>query len=210
MEIIYKILYAIGIAASWLKLGKVCNALRSCRNRIYTGYLKSGFNSFGHGSLLAWRAYNLVGLEHIAIGSRCTLERDLQLTAWTKDGKAGKITIGNGCLIRRGAHITATNSITIGNNLLTGTNVIITDNSHGATDAASLALPPGERPAVSKGAVKIGNNVWLGNNVCIMPGVSIGDGAVVGANSVVTHDIPPFCVAAGVPARVVKNNVATK
>lgn len=210
METVYKILYAIGMAASWLRIGKVCNALRSCRNRVYTGYLRGGFKSFGHGSLLAWRAYNLTGLERISIGSGCTLERDLQLTAWAKDGKVGEISIGNGCLIRRGALITAVNSITIGDNLLTGTNVIITDNSHGATDAASLAVPPGERPVVSKGAVRIGSNVWLGNNVCVMPGVEIGDGAVVGANSVVTHDIPPLCVAAGVPARVVKNAGGTK
>lgn len=210
METVYKILYAIGVAASWLRLGKVCNVLRSCRSRVYTGYMRGGFKSFGHGSLLAWRAYNLTGLERVSIGSGCTLERDLQLTAWAKGAKAGEITIGNGCLIRRGAHITAINSITIGDNLLTGTNVIITDNSHGATDAASLSIPPGRREAESKGTVRIGNNVWLGNNVCVMPGVEIGDGAVVGANSVVTHDIPPLCVAAGAPARVVKNSGGTK
>jgi len=50
----------------------------------------------------------------------------------------------------------------------------------------------------------IGNNVWLGNNVCIMPGVTIGDGAVVGANSVVTKDVPAYSVAAGIPAKIVK------
>lgn len=50
----------------------------------------------------------------------------------------------------------------------------------------------------------IGNNVWLGNNVCVMPGVTIGDGAIIGANAVVTHDIPAYAVAAGIPAKVVK------
>lgn len=50
----------------------------------------------------------------------------------------------------------------------------------------------------------IGNNVWIGRNVCIMPGVTIGDGAVIGANAVVTHDIPAYSVAAGVPAKVIK------
>ncbi|MBQ5454589.1 MAG: acyltransferase, partial [Prevotella sp.] len=94
--------------------------------------------------------------------------------------------------------------ITIGNHLLTGTNVLITDNSHGATDYASLVVPPIERTVVSHGPVKIGNNVWLGNNVCVLPNVTIGDGAVVGANSVVTHDIPPYAIVAGIPAKIVK------
>lgn len=65
-------------------------------------------------------------------------------------------------------------------------------------------MPPRERRIVGKGDISIGNNVWLGNNVCVMPGVTIGDGAVIGANSVVTHDIPAYAVAAGIPARVVK------
>ena len=67
-----------------------------------------------------------------------------------------------------------------------------------------MSLPFNERPLYSKGSVVIGNNVWLGNNVCVMPGVTIGDGAIIGANSVVTHDVPAYAVAAGIPARVVK------
>ena len=54
--------------------------------------------------------------------------------------------------------------------------------------------------------MKKGNNVWLGNNVCVMPGVTIGDGAIVGTNSLVTHDIPSFTVAAGVPAKEIGHN----
>lgn len=57
---------------------------------------------------------------------------------------------------------------------------------------------------VSKGPVYIGNNVWIGDNVTILSGVRIGDGAVLGAGSVVTQDIPPFAIAVGVPARVIK------
>ena len=64
---------------------------------------------------------------------------------------------------------------------------------------------PYERTIFSKGKVVIGNYVWLGNNVCVMPGITIGDGVVVGANSVVTKDIPPYCVAAGVPAKIIKD-----
>jgi acetyltransferase-like isoleucine patch superfamily enzyme len=52
--------------------------------------------------------------------------------------------------------------------------------------------------------VAIGSDVWLGTGVVVLPGVSIGDGAVVGANSVVTRDVAPMTVVAGVPARFLK------
>lgn len=50
----------------------------------------------------------------------------------------------------------------------------------------------------------VGVDVWIGTRVIIMPGITIGDGAIVGAGSVVTRDIPPFCIYAGVPAKFVK------
>ena len=60
------------------------------------------------------------------------------------------------------------------------------------------------RPLTSKGAVVIEDNVWLGDNVCVLSGITIGKGAIIGANSVVTHSIPPYSVAAGTPAKVIK------
>lgn len=50
----------------------------------------------------------------------------------------------------------------------------------------------------------VGNDVWIGQNVTVLPGVHIGDGAIIGANSVVASDIPPYCIAAGNPCRVIK------
>ena len=52
--------------------------------------------------------------------------------------------------------------------------------------------------------VTIGNDVWIGHNACVMEGVTIGDGAVVGAGSIVTKDVEPYSVAAGVPAKKIK------
>ena len=92
----------------------------------------------------------------------------------------------------------------IGKNLLTGRWVTITDNSHGNTDYESLVSPPSQRTIVSKGDVTIGDNVWIGDKATILPGVTIGDGVVVAANSVVTKDVPAYCVVAGNPAKIVK------
>lgn len=58
--------------------------------------------------------------------------------------------------------------------------------------------------------VVIGNDVWIGENVCIMSGVSIGDGAVIGAHAVVTHDVAPYSIVAGVPAREIRKRFDEK
>ena len=59
--------------------------------------------------------------------------------------------------------------------------------------------------------VIIGENVWIGENVCVCPGVSIGDGCIIGAMSNVVKSIPPYCMAVGNPARIIKKyNFQTK
>lgn len=196
------ILEYIGLVLSFLLHQKVLSILSTFRNRIYTGYLKKDFKHFGN-SLFHYKAYHIKGAAFIEIGDNNIFEKDLQLTAWSVTPSTPTLKIGNNCLIRRG-HVTASNAIIIGNGLLTGTNVLITDNSHGNTNHSSLQVPPVKRPIVSNGKVVIGNNVWLGNNVCILPNVHIGDGVVIGANSIVTHDIPSYAVAAGIPAKVIK------
>lgn len=55
-----------------------------------------------------------------------------------------------------------------------------------------------------KGDTVLGNDVWIGQNVTVLPGVHIGDGAIIGANSVVSKDVPPYCVAAGNPIKIVR------
>ena len=177
-------------------------------DKTYTGYIRRRFAKFGD-SIVMWHPYCLRGLQYVHVGDGTIFEKDLQLTAMVSQSQTPCLSIGNHCLIRRGAHITASNKITIGDHLLTGTNVLITDNSHGVTDYDSLLIAPGDRQIVSKGPVVIGYNVWLGNNVCVLPGVTIGNGVVVGANSVVTHDIPAYSVAIGIPAKVVKQNIGT-
>lgn len=202
-KIIKQIFFIIGRISAILVPMKINDMLQSMLDQFYTGYIKREFGAFGHSTVM-YRLYTFVGGEYISIGNETIIEKGVQLTAYKTMDKTPEIVIGNGCLIRKDSHITATNSIRIGNGLLTGTNVILSDNSHGLTDYESLTIPPRQRDVVSEGPIVIGNNVWLGNNVCVLSGCSIGDGAVIGANSVVTHDIPPYCVAAGIPAKVIK------
>ena len=197
------ILRLIGRLLSYLWPSSASKALAHIRDKIYTGYLTRSFASFGRTSTIRWKPIRLEGLQFISIGEDTLLEPALQLTAWQHGAEQPRITIGNHCTLRRGCHVTASRKIIIGDNLLTGTNVLITDNSHGEATREQMQLPPDSRPIYSKGPVVIGDNVWLGNNVCVMPGVTIGDGAVIGANSVVTHDVPAYSVAAGIPAKII-------
>lgn len=71
------------------------------------------------------------------------------------------------------------------------------------------AMPVEEVPFLNKGGITVGHDVWFGMDATIMAGVTIGNGAVIGAKSVVTRDIPDYCIAAGNPATVVKHRYGT-
>ena len=149
-----------------------------------------------------------LGEEHIFIGEGTHFGEYSYLMAWEKTCAGGdfhpEIHIGKNCNIGAWNNITATNFIQIGDNLLTGKWVTITDNSHGETDWETLQQAPLFRLVTSRGPVIIGNNVWIGDKATILPNVTIGDGAVIAANAVVTKDVPAYCVVAGIPAKVIK------
>ena len=182
-------------------------AIQDVYRFLYTGYYSRFLRTIGKRSTIRPPLTDFQGGQYISIGEYCTIGENVELTAW--DNYKGQrfrpeIRIGNGCTIRKGSHITAINKIIIGDNLLTGPNVLITDNSHGCGCSDELDIRPHNRPLYSKGAVVIGNNVWIGEKASVRPGVTIGDGAIIAANSVVTHDVPAYSVAAGCPAKVIK------
>ena len=149
----------------------------------------------------------IIGYNYISIGYGVDFQEGLYLTAWDKyfdQELFPELKIGNNSHIGAFNHISCANRIIIGSGVLTGKWVTITDNSHGANLLIELSIPPADRNIFSKGEVIIGNNVWIGDKASIMPGVVIGDGAIIGANTVVTKDIPEYCVAVGNPAKIIK------
>jgi acetyltransferase-like isoleucine patch superfamily enzyme len=87
--------------------------------------------------------------------------------------------------------------LTIGDDVMIGPKVTLVTSGH--------PVAPAERfKGVVMKPIVIGNNVWIGAAATVLPGVTIGDGAVVAAGAVVSRDVPPNTMAAGVPARVVK------
>ena len=111
-----------------------------------------------------------------------------------------ELNIGSGYL---NAHnqIVCAEKITIGDDVAIAREVIIRD-----TDAHDI-LDGNHKKTKS---VKIGNHVWIGTRAIIMKGVTIGDGAIIAAGAIVTKDVPQNCIAAGVPAKVIKTDVEWK
>ena len=200
------LLLILGRLWSYLYSPWVKDKWKVVRAYLYTGYYAHQFKKFGKSSIIGSFSH-VRGLKYIQVGERAFIGFNVELTAWDNyKGQQFKpeIIIGDGTSIRDYSQITAINSIRIGNGVLTGPNILITDNAHGASVAELLDIAPNLRPLSSKGPVIIEDNVWIGTKASIMPGVRIGKGAIIAANSVVTHDIPPFCVAAGIPAKVIK------
>ena len=113
-------------------------------------------------------------------------------------GPEGRLEIGERVYINYGTSIGVTRAVTIGDNTNIGSYVIILDNNlHCVEPERRMELPP-SKPVV------IEENVWLGSRVTVLPGVRIGAHSVIGAGSVVAHDIPARTLAAGVPARVIR------
>ncbi|MBF4492900.1 acetyltransferase [Flavobacterium sp. MR2016-29] len=121
--------------------------------------------------------------------------------------KSKVLIIGENFQMNDYVHITAMESVKIGNNVLLASKIYISDCSHGSYSGNALDSHPDsipkERKMFSK-PVMIEDNVWLGEFVSVLPGVTIGKGTIVGANSVVSKSLPPYIIAVGIPAKPIK------
>jgi lipopolysaccharide O-acetyltransferase len=152
----------------------------------------------------------LRGLCFIEMGEDFSAGRGLWLEAisrYNDEEFTPRIVIGNHVRISQFAHIAATHLVEIGDNVLIGSKVMITDHNHGQYAYSNQSSPqtsPTDRRLDRERCVVIGRNVWLGDGVVVTAGSSIGEGSVIGANSVVHGSIPAFTIAAGAPATVRK------
>lgn len=145
------------------------------------------------------------GGKHVSIGSRSYLGPNSQLNAINGfiggAHLSGTIVIGEHFWATGELQILSATNVSIGNNVMIASNVFICDYSHGYSNGS---LPYIDQPFEKLSPIAIGSGTWIGQNSMINPGVKIGHQAIIGANSVVTRDIPDYCIAVGAPARTIK------
>jgi len=112
----------------------------------------------------------------------------------------GRVSIGAKTVMGQECTISAFQLVSIGRECVIADRVMLIDFDHGVVEV--------DRPIRHQGIYKrdtiVGNNVWIGYGACILRGVTVGDNAIIGTNAVVTKDVPPNAVVAGVPAKVIR------
>lgn len=205
-QLIKNLASTIIVVFSFIFSPGLSNFITNKYSQLYTFWLLRQFKRIGRDAFFAYPLY-LKGGKYIEIGADFSCDQRLRLDAYDKylgDKFCPVILIGSNVSIQKDCHIGAINKIVIGNNVLLASKVYISDHSHGEITLETLKLPPAKRQLFSKGPVIIEDNVWLGEGVVVLPGVTIGENSIVGANAVVTKSIPKNSVAAGNPARIIR------
>jgi acetyltransferase-like isoleucine patch superfamily enzyme len=118
----------------------------------------------------------------------------------------GEVSIGAKTVIGQECTISAFQHVSIGRECIVADRVMLIDFDHGVVEV--------ERPIRMQGIYKrdvhVGHNCWVGYGACILRGATVGDNSVIGTNTVVTKDLPPNCVAAGAPARILRTRDAPR
>ena len=137
------------------------------------------------------KRYILMAGKNLSIGRKCKIHKN--------------VSIGNNSGV--GYECEISNGVTIGNDVMMGPNVLIYTQNHNTN---KTDIPMRTQGMAQIKPVTIEDDVWLGARVCILPGVTIGKGSVIGACAVVARDIPPYSVAVGNPAKIIKNRLQFK
>ena len=159
------------------------------------------FGSFGNKSIF-YKPLNIMDKKNIFIGNNTTILNNSRLQVFNKlTGLNSKITIGNNCYIGYNVSILAGENVILEDGVLLASNILISSENHGINPESDKYYSDQKLDCKS---VKIKEGAWIGERVCILPGITIGKKSVIGAGSVVTKDVPDFCIAVGNPARVIK------
>lgn len=143
---------------------------------------------------------SVVSPKGIFIGDNSRVGKHCRFECYVADGKLGKICIGNYTSINHYCSILCGADIRIGDYTRMASFITIMSENHGINPEKGIYH---KQPLECK-EVNIGTYCWLGEKVIVMPGVTIGDWSIVGAGSLVTKNIPPYSIAVGNPARVIK------
>jgi acetyltransferase-like isoleucine patch superfamily enzyme len=133
----------------------------------------------------------------LEVGENVLLEPDV----WITGSPTARIRIGGGSFLNLGTMVAASELVEIGEHCMLANGCFVTDSDHRFDDPVQ---PVPWQGFTVKGPTRIGDNVWLGAGVVVTGGVTIGERAVIGANSVVTRDIPARTIAAGAPAKALR------
>ncbi len=157
-------------------------------------FLNRFFHKRGSGSVIRWRTrMDVLPFNKFELGSRSTIE-----DFCTINNGVGDVLIGHNSLIGMGNVIIG--PVTIGNNVIFAQNVVASGLNHEYKDPDV----PIHLQNVTTAAITVEDDCWIAANVVLTAGVTIGKHSVIAAGSVVTKDIPPYSVAAGNPAKVLK------
>jgi len=180
--------------------------LKRLLNALLGWFVRSGRTiEVGAGSQVRWW-----GLRARSRGTLCIGKESIIRCRVDFDGQNGRVVIGDRCYIGA-SHLVCHTGILIGDDVIISWGVTIVDHdSHALAwdkrrdDVAQWKRGQKSWDSVAVAPVTIGNKAWIGFGVSVLKGVTVGEGAVLGARAVVTRDVPPFCVVAGNPARVVR------
>jgi acetyltransferase-like isoleucine patch superfamily enzyme len=148
--------------------------------------------------------------DDVSLGPGCMLLATRRYPGRFMRGRMGVEPVEYEPSIRIGDRVSATGHLTIGavrsvlidDDVLMASHIFISDNMHGTS---RVDIPYKYQSLDRIAPVRIGRGCWIGEHVVILPGVSIGEQSVIGANSVVTQSVPPRCVVAGAPARILRS-----
>jgi lipopolysaccharide O-acetyltransferase len=161
---------------------------------------KCRFRSFGTGSRVDYPA-EVIGARAIEIGDRVTIRHSVRLEAHFASEGEIRLRIGDATQIAPYVHIGSAKFVEIGSRCGIGSFTWITDHDH---DVSDPAVPVTSHSRVVIAPTVIEDGVYIGERVAVLRGVRIGRGSVIGTNSVVVNDVPPYSVAVGSPARVIR------